>query len=115
LRLSAAEAIRVYEDLASAVFSTRKSKGKDGTFKVTILEKAIKDVVAAQLDGRADERMYEPEDSHACRVFVCALGAPNITHSTGPTLFRTYDVPKNKEYNCTIWQAARASDLLGLG
>jgi hypothetical protein len=34
---------------------------------------------------------------------------PNITHSTGPTLFRTYDTPKNKEHNCTIWQAVRAT------
>jgi hypothetical protein len=68
LCLSAAEAIKVYEDLARIVFSTRKQKGKDGTFKATILERVIKDVVAAQLDGRVDALMYEPEDSHTCRV-----------------------------------------------
>jgi len=32
-----------------------------------------------------------------------------VTHAAGPTLFRTYDVAKNKEYNCTIWEAARAT------
>jgi hypothetical protein len=68
LRLSAADAIKVYEDLASAVFSAKKRKGKDGTFKATILEKAIKDIVAARLNGRADALMYEPEDSNTCRV-----------------------------------------------
>ena len=41
--------------------------------------------------------------------FVCAIGTPDITHVAGPTLFRSYDVAKNKEYNCTIWEAARAT------
>jgi len=83
LRLSAAEAVKVYEDLASAVFSTRKSKGKDGTFKATILEKEIKDVVAARLNGRADARMYEPDDSHACRVQVTPISTCALSlHST---------------------------------
>jgi hypothetical protein len=70
LRLSAAEAIEAYENLTSTVFSERKRKGKDGIFKATNLEKAIKGVVEARLDGRADARMYEPGDSHTCRVSV---------------------------------------------
>ncbi len=41
--------------------------------------------------------------------FVCAVGTTDITHAAGPTLFRSYDVAKNKEYNCTIWEAARAT------
>ena len=41
--------------------------------------------------------------------FVCATGASDITHPSGPTLFRTYDVAKNKEYNCCIWEAGRAT------
>ena len=41
--------------------------------------------------------------------FVCAVGATDVTHAAGPTLFRSYDVAKNKEYNCTIWEAARAT------
>ena len=41
--------------------------------------------------------------------FVCAVGTSDITHAAGPTLFRSYDVAKNKEYNCTIWEAARAT------
>lgn len=41
--------------------------------------------------------------------FVCAVGSSDVTHSAGPTLFRTYDVGKNKAYNCKIWEAARAT------
>ena len=41
--------------------------------------------------------------------FVCAAGAPDITHASGPTLFRSYDVARNKEYHCTIWEAGRAT------
>ena len=40
---------------------------------------------------------------------MCALGTSDITHPAGPTLFRSYDVAKNKEYNCAIWEAARAT------
>ena len=40
---------------------------------------------------------------------MCAVGTSDVTHAAGPTLFRTYDVAKNKEYNCTIWEAARAT------
>jgi predicted acylesterase/phospholipase RssA len=41
--------------------------------------------------------------------FVCAVGTSDVTHPAGPTLFRTYDVRRNKEYNCTIWEAGRAT------
>ena len=40
---------------------------------------------------------------------MCAVGTSDITHPAGPTLFRSYDVAKNKEYNCEIWEAARAT------
>ena len=71
MRLSAADAIKAYEDLAGVVFSKKKRKGKDGTFKATKLEEVIKDVVEAKL-GRShrDARMYEREDddSDKCRA-----------------------------------------------
>ena len=40
---------------------------------------------------------------------MCAVGTSDITHAAGPTLFRSYEVAKNKEYNCKIWEAARAT------
>ena len=41
--------------------------------------------------------------------FVCALGTSDVTHAAGPTLFRSYNVTKNRQYNCTVWEAARAT------
>ena len=41
--------------------------------------------------------------------FVCATGAADVTHPSGPTLFRSYDVAKNNEFNCCIWEACRAT------
>ena len=68
LRLSVPEAIDKYRLLAKEVFSDRKSPGKDGTFKASKLEKAIKDVIEAKL-GTAGEKMFEREDcNHSCKT-----------------------------------------------
>jgi hypothetical protein len=67
LRLSASEAIDKYRVLAKYVFSKRKAPGKDGTFKASKLEKAIKDVVEGKLGrGHADERMFMAE---GCKTY----------------------------------------------
>ena len=41
--------------------------------------------------------------------FVCAVSTSDVTHAASPTLFRSYEVAKNKSYNCKIWEAARAT------
>jgi hypothetical protein len=48
------------------VFSDRKLPGKDGAFKASKLEKAIKDVIEAKL-GTAEEKMFE-RDNHFCKT-----------------------------------------------
>jgi hypothetical protein len=59
LRLSVPEAIDKYRILSAQVFSEKKGFGKDGTFKASNLEKAIKGVVQGKLGpGHADERMF---------------------------------------------------------
>lgn len=59
LRLSVPEAIDKYRQLAKQVFSDKKPFGKDGKFKASNLEKAIKEVVEWKLGkGRAEERMF---------------------------------------------------------
>ena len=71
LRLSASDAIKAYETLARKIFSEKKAKGKDGTFKASKLEEAIKAVVEDTLGlGRANARMYESEmeESSKCRA-----------------------------------------------
>jgi hypothetical protein len=52
------EAIDKYRIVAEQVFSEKKSRGKDGMFKASNLEKAIKAVVQEKFGPtRADERM----------------------------------------------------------
>jgi patatin-like phospholipase/acyl hydrolase len=41
--------------------------------------------------------------------FVCALPVADLTHGAGPTLFRSYQLAKNRGFNCKIWEAARAT------
>lgn len=54
------EAIEKYRVLAKQVFSEKKGLGKDGIFKASNLEKAIKAVLEEKLgDGHAEERMWE--------------------------------------------------------
>src|SRR5271154_5161685 len=40
--------------------------------------------------------------------FVCAMSALNMRAGI-PHLFRTYEAPKHQTFNCTIWEAARAT------
>lgn len=69
LRLSAAEAIEAYEELAGKVFSEKKAPGKDGTFKASKLEEAVKSVLEARLGKvHADDRMYEEGITNDCRT-----------------------------------------------
>jgi hypothetical protein len=66
--LSVPEAIDKYRLLAKQVFSEKKAQGKDGTFKASNLEKAIKDTVEWKLGkGHADEKMFV-NDTSACKT-----------------------------------------------
>ncbi len=67
--MSAVQAITAYEDLAESVFSETKMKGKDGTFKASKLETAVKSVVESKLGpGQANARMWEEDVSDSCRA-----------------------------------------------
>ena len=58
LRLSVSQAIEKYGALSKHVFSEQKPGWKDGRFKASKLEEAIRNVLTETLgDGRADERM----------------------------------------------------------
>ncbi|KAH8684316.1 acyl transferase/acyl hydrolase/lysophospholipase [Tricladium varicosporioides] len=106
LRLSVPEAIDKYRTLAKKIFSEKKARGKDGTFKASNLEKAIKDIVQEKLGpDHADERMFM--NSGGCKTFVCAMPAKHMNKE--PRLFRTWSADENPGYNCTIWEAGRAT------
>ena len=68
LRLSVPEAIDKYRLLAKQVFSDKKSGGKDGCFKASSLERAIKDAIEEKLGkGHADDRMFV-SDRSSCKM-----------------------------------------------
>ena len=75
LGLSAEEALLEYASLAGRVFSERKAKGQDGTFKATNLEEAVKDVIkrkggpGRQPGGDPNLALLDPANGHGtCRM-----------------------------------------------
>ncbi|KAL2856133.1 acyl transferase/acyl hydrolase/lysophospholipase [Aspergillus pseudodeflectus] len=109
LRFSVAEAIEQYGVFAEKVFSSRKIKGQDGSFKASRLEEVIKEVICKKLgEGHEEEKMYESEAGESeCKTFVCAASAKSLKSS--PRLFRTWMSNINPSENCTIWEACRAT------
>ena len=124
--MSVDEAIVKYGELAQRVFSEVKSPlSRDGRFSATKFEEVIKEIVFERT-GNADERMMDTRSEGACKTyavynplpecrgadpspsFVCAMPALDIAAGT-PRLFRTYRAPKNETFDCTIWEAARAT------
>lgn len=68
LRLSVPEAIDKYRQLARQVFSDKKHFVKDGKFKASKLENAIKEVIEWKLGkGRGEERMFT-SDTNRCKT-----------------------------------------------
>lgn len=114
----------MYRRLAERIFSEKKPKWKDGTFKAKVLESEIKSVVGESLGPeRADARMLEDEGQEQCCKmymdqsgnmsntnsicrFVCATPALNVAFRRR---FRNYSVSRHESYNCTIWEAGRAT------
>jgi hypothetical protein len=65
LRLTVDQAIDQYNQFAAHVFSNKKRKGKDGTFKASKLEEAIKKVVESYgVEHSPDERMMDPRPAN---------------------------------------------------
>jgi hypothetical protein len=64
LRLSVDDAIGHYSQFAKHVFSKKKWKGQNRTFKATKLEEAFKRIVTSSGKRRADELMMDPLPQH---------------------------------------------------
>ncbi|KZS94755.1 FabD/lysophospholipase-like protein [Sistotremastrum niveocremeum HHB9708] len=111
LAMSVQEAITVYGKFAEDVFSDVKHFG-EGKFRAHTLEKIVKDVVKKKT-GDSDEKMIGDVKMGTRTLiktvrFVCTMAALNMNAAI-PRLFRTYKARKNPSYNCTIWEAARAT------
>ena len=75
LRLTVDEAISQYGLFAQHVFSEKKWKGQDGTFKARKLEETVKRIVKSYgIEKSADERMMDsrPEEQ-VCKRYCNAL------------------------------------------
>jgi hypothetical protein len=85
-RLSAKEALDIYVNLAEEVFSKKTSKVLKGYgFDTTMLEKAIKDIVAQRL-GQPDVLMIEDKDKggkegQGCKTYVEMLHPAKVIHN----------------------------------
>ncbi|KAJ7845248.1 FabD/lysophospholipase-like protein [Mycena olivaceomarginata] len=106
LRMSIADSKEAYGRLAKEVFSDVKFQGSDGKFKASKLEKAIKQIVKTYSASHNPEDRLEDIQDNACKMFVCAMNAANMSL---PVLFRTYNTLDYPAMDCTIWQAGRAT------
>ncbi|PVH79896.1 FabD/lysophospholipase-like protein [Cadophora sp. DSE1049] len=112
LRMSVPDAIKQYGELSEYVFSEQKRGGiglfttKNGKFKATKLEEAIRKVLVEKLgETRDDELMLEADRATGCKTFVCAVPAHNVST---PRLFRSYQSTM-PSYSAKIWEVARAT------
>jgi hypothetical protein len=70
LKLTTSEALSQYALLAKEVFSKKNLPWKDGTFKASNLETAIKRVLEEKLGkGHSDEMMYDTGGA-TCKAWV---------------------------------------------
>ncbi|RDW62196.1 hypothetical protein BP6252_11629 [Coleophoma cylindrospora] len=104
LRLSVPQARREYVRIAEQVFSRPSLSPNKNAFDSQKLEKAIKELLG---NDRSEEKMLQKDGG--CKVFVCAVPQQDVKARTGPRLFRTYKVRENASFNCTIWEACRAT------
>ncbi|KAJ7830907.1 acyl transferase/acyl hydrolase/lysophospholipase, partial [Mycena olivaceomarginata] len=102
LRMSVKDSIEAYGQLAKEVFS----QGSDKKLKTSKLEKAIKQIVDTYSATHDPEDKLEDIRDNACKMFVCAMNAANMSL---PVLFRTYNTLDYPAMNCTIWQAGWAT------
>ncbi|KAK3376988.1 hypothetical protein B0T24DRAFT_665831 [Lasiosphaeria ovina] len=106
VRLSVPEARKEYIQIAKEIFSV-KTYLKNSKFDSRTLEKAVKSLLGRRL-GNGEEKMLDRSKS-SCKVFVCAVPQQDVRSRNGPRLFRTYNIRNNPTFNCTIWEACRAT------
>ncbi|KAJ7812582.1 FabD lysophospholipase-like protein, partial [Mycena olivaceomarginata] len=106
LRMSVKDSMEAYGQLTKEVFSDVRLQGSDKKLKTLKLEKAIKQIVKTYSASHNPEDKLEDIQDNACKMFVCAMNAANMSL---PVLFRTYNTINYPAMNCTIWQAGRAT------
>jgi len=114
LRMTVDECIEVFQHISQIVFNnspgilSRVYSGFIGGkpfFDAEKLEHAIKELLNAR--GIDEDAKLRDVDNAKCKVFVCAARAQTV-HAV---LLRSYQtwVPSEENYDCLIWEAARAT------
>ncbi|KAG0647789.1 Patatin phospholipase domain-containing 8 [Hyphodiscus hymeniophilus] len=113
LRMSIDECIEAFKTISEIVFKNNPSSfsrvmgGVLGRpfFDAALLEGAVKDILTTRGLGE-DAKFCEEEDAN-CKVFVSATRAQSV-HAV---LLRSYTtwVASEENYDCFIWEAARAT------
>ncbi|KAK3314374.1 acyl transferase/acyl hydrolase/lysophospholipase [Apodospora peruviana] len=106
VRLSIPEARKGYVRIAKEIFSV-KTYLKNNKFDCRKLEEVVKSLLERRL-GYGEERMLD-RSKFSCKAFVCAIPQQDVRARNGPRLFRTYNIRNNSTFNCTIWEACRAT------
>ncbi|KAM7208430.1 Acyl transferase/acyl hydrolase/lysophospholipase [Rhypophila decipiens] len=106
VRLSVPEARKEYVQIAKEIFSV-KTYLKSNKFDGRKLEEAVRSLLKRHL-GNGEEKMLD-RSKLSCKTFVCAVPQQDVRARAGPTLFRTYNIRNNPTFNCTIWEACRAT------
>ncbi|KAG5635302.1 hypothetical protein H0H81_011773 [Sphagnurus paluster] len=104
LKMPIDEAIKAYVELTKDVFSHKKPSRSSKVFKATRLETKMKEII--QSVGLPPDVCMSADEGPHCFTFVCATTCAKISD---PQLFRSYQVGANQNYNCTVWEAVRAT------
>ncbi|KAJ7812545.1 FabD/lysophospholipase-like protein [Mycena olivaceomarginata] len=83
LRMSVEDSKKAYGQLTQEVFSDVKFQGSAGKFKASKLEKAIKQIAETYLESRNPEERLEDIRDNACKMFICAMNAANMSLPAG--------------------------------
>jgi hypothetical protein len=114
------QARKEYVRIAEEVFSIKSSWSKNA-FEGQKLEDAVKLLLGS--DHSEERILYQGSPCKVCSMnlmsdnpanltilrFVCAVPQQDVGARGGPRLFRTYKVRENRSYDCTIWEACRAT------
>ncbi|EMD61159.1 hypothetical protein COCSADRAFT_239773 [Bipolaris sorokiniana ND90Pr] len=115
LEMDVEAAINAYKRLSRRVFTPKKRTHIGGafihkvlgseTFDYKVLEKVIKEIVSEHLGSdtaSGNVKLYQ--DRPKCPIFVCAT-----TVNGDIQRLRSYPSTTEEPFNCTIWEAARAT------
>ncbi|KAG6876907.1 hypothetical protein C0993_012163 [Termitomyces sp. T159_Od127] len=113
LQMTISECIKVYESLASDIFSAHRAQRTwnfsttGAYYKAKYFEEGLKNLIKEKT-GDENASMLDPDPKNKCKVFVVSAHSDNLSEKAEH--FRTYPNKFPDPFSgCRIWQAARAT------